>query len=95
MSDKTGLAKIYDDLQIQEILNFIKDLTQNINEYLPLSKMFFIIIYIFNYELKYEKEEEKINKYIVYIVKFLISVIIIVMPIILLIMTLFSSSWKN
>ena len=88
MSDKTGLAKIYDDLQIQEILNFIKDLTQNINEYLPLSKMFFIIIYIFNYELKYEKEEEKINKYIVYIVKFLISVIIIVMPIILLIMTL-------
>ena len=84
----TGWAKIYEDFNIQQILNAIKDFTQNINEYMPLSKLFFIIIYIFNYKFEYENKDEEVNIYIIYIVKFLISAIIIVMPIILLIMTL-------
>tara|TARA_B110000093_G_scaffold119395_1_gene127860 strand:- start:309 stop:1568 length:1260 start_codon:yes stop_codon:yes gene_type:complete len=83
----TGLQKIYDELGIKELLDAIKNFSQNINDYMPLSKMFFIIIYIFNFDFKFE-EKEKVNKYIMYIVKFLICAIIIVMPIILLITTL-------
>jgi hypothetical protein len=86
----TGLKKLYEDLQIQQIIDALKEFSQNINNYIPLSKLFFIIIYIFNFEIKNFgwKKDEEVNVYIVYIVKFLISAIIIVMPIILLIMTM-------
>ena len=83
----TGLQKIYDELGIKVLLETIKEFSQNINDYMPLSKMFFIIIYIFNFDFKFE-EKEKINIIILYIIKFLICAIIIVMPIILLITTL-------
>lgn len=83
----TGLQKIYDELGIKVLLETIKEFSQNINDYMPLSKMFFIIIYIFNFDFKFE-EKEKVNKIILYIIKFLICAIIIVMPIILLITTL-------
>lgn len=81
------LQTIYDELGIKLLFDTIKEFSQNINDYMPLSKMFFIIIYIFNFDFKFE-EKEKINKYILYIIKFLICAIIIVMPIILLITTL-------
>ena len=83
-SRSTGFNKIYEDLQIKEIIDTLKKFTQNINDYMPLNKLFFIIIYIFNY--KFDKDEEEVN--IDIIAKFLISAIIIVMPIILLIITL-------
>ena len=83
----TGLQKIYDELGIKVLLDTIKEFSQNINDYMPLSKMFFIIIYIFNFDFKFE-EKEKVNKIVLYIIKFLICAIIIVMPIILLITTL-------
>lgn len=83
----TGLQKIYDELGIKVLLETIKEFSQNINDYMPLSKMFFIIIYIFNFDFKFE-EKENVNKIILYIIKFLICAIIIVMPIILLITTL-------
>jgi hypothetical protein len=83
-SRSTGFNKIYEDLQIKEIIDTLKKFTQNINDYMPLNKLFFIIIYIFNY--KFDKDEEEVN--IDIIAKLLISAIIIVMPIILLIITL-------
>ena len=89
-SGSTGLNKLYEDLQIKEIINILREFSQNINDHIPLSKLFFIIIYIFNFEIeKFKwKKDEQVNVYIVYIVKFLISAIIIVMPIILLIITM-------
>jgi len=89
-SQSTGLKKLYEDLQIKYIIDTLKHFSQNINDYIPLSKLFFIIIYIFSFKIKdfkWEKDED-VNVYIVYIVKFLISAIIIVMPIILLIITM-------
>ena len=83
----TGLLKFYEESGIKELFEEIKKFYQNINDYMPLSKMFFIIIYIFNFDFQFE-EKEKVNKYILYIIKFLICAIIIVMPIILLITTL-------
>ena len=79
----TGLNKLYE--QIKEIINTFKKFTQNINDYMPLNKLFLIIIYIFNYKFDNEDENElNINT----IAKLLISAIIIVMPIILVIITL-------
>ena len=87
---KTGLGKLYEDFKIQEIIDALRKFSQNINDYIPLTKLFLIIIYIFNFEIKKFdwKKGEEVNVYIVYIVKFLISAIIIVMPIILLIITM-------
>lgn len=87
---KKGLDKLYEDFKIHQIINALIKFSQNINDYIPLSKLFFIIIYIFNFEIeKFKwKKDEQVNVYIVYIVKFLISAIIIVMPIILLIITM-------
>ena len=74
-------------IQLREYLEYFKKFVRNINDYMPLSKMFFIIIWIFNFDFDFE-EKEKVNINIIYIVKFLICAIIIVMPIILLITTL-------
>tara|TARA_B110000858_G_scaffold123558_2_gene140897 strand:+ start:1125 stop:2345 length:1221 start_codon:yes stop_codon:yes gene_type:complete len=79
----SGFNQIYQDLQIKEIIDTIKDFIKNINEYIPLNNLYLIIIYIFNYEFK-----EQNNIYLLYFVKFLISIIIIIMPIILLIISL-------
>ena len=65
----TALQTIYDELGIKLLFDTIKEFSQNINDYMPLSKMFFIIIYIFNFDFKFD-EKEKINKYILYIIKF-------------------------
>ena len=62
----TGWAKIYEDFNIQHILNAIKHFSQNINEYIPLSKLFFIIIYIFKYDFVYDNKDEEVNIYIIY-----------------------------
>ena len=82
----TGLNKLYEHLKIKEIIDSLKNITRNINDYMPLNKLFLIIIYIFNY--KFDNEDEKEFNTIYIIAKLLISAIIIVMPIILLIITL-------
>lgn len=73
--------------QLNPYLDNFRNFVQNINDYMPLSKMFFIIIWIFNYDFQFS-DKDNVNINIVYIVKFLICAIIIVMPIILLITTL-------
>lgn len=70
---------------IDALKEFTQNFTRNINDYMPLNKLFLIIIYIFNYNFDNEDEKE-LNIYT--IAKLLISAIIIVMPIILVIITL-------
>ena len=79
----SGFEKIYEDMQLAYIIGVIKYFIDNINDYMPLNKLFQIIIYIFTYEFQVE-----LNIYIIYTLKFLFSIIIIIMPIILLIITL-------
>ena len=79
----SGFEQIYEDMQLAYIIGVIKYFIDNINDYMPLNKLFQIIIYIFTYEFQVE-----LNIYFIYTLKFLFSIIIIIMPIILLIITL-------
>ena len=59
-----GLNNLYEHLKIKEIIDSLKNITRNINDYMGLNKLFLIIIYIFNYKFDNEDEKEKIILYI-------------------------------
>lgn len=83
------ISKILGDIGFNQFIETFKAIIKNINEYMPLNKLFEIIIYIFNFDFNNDLDDaEKINIYIIFIVKFLISAIIVVMPIVLLILTM-------